>query len=297
MNASASTLWFTEVATPHETHQFGVESVLLATRTPFQHIVILDTHEYGKMLVIDDRTQSAEADEYIYHESLVHPVLVAHPAPRSALVIGGGEGATIREVLRHPSIARVVMVDIDRELVEQCEKLLPEWHQGAFDDPRVELRFADGKDVVANTPERFDIVILDVCDALEAGPALPLYTEAFYRTVRARLTDSGLLVVQAMELTGLDHRDHVRVRRTLESVFRHVASYATFIPSFWTPWGFIAASDAVDPSRLTGPEVDRILEQRGLESVLRYYDGQTHAHMFTLPKDVRAVLAGARVDG
>lgn len=170
---------YTEISTPYELHQFGVKEVLLSKQTAFQHVTILDTHEYGKMLVIDGRTQSAEDDEHIYHECLVHPALTAHPEPRRVLIIGGGEGATLREVLRHPSIARVVMVDIDRKVVEQCQKLLLEWHEGTFDDPRLELVFANGKEFIARTTERFDVVIIDVCDVLEDGPALALYTERF----------------------------------------------------------------------------------------------------------------------
>src|SRR5215470_852404 len=113
MKAAPVALTYTEIGTPYETHQFGVKDILLSKQTAFQHVTILDTFEYGKMLVIDGRTQSAEDDEHIYHESLVHPALVAHPAPRRVLIIGGGEGATLREVLRHPSIERIVMVDID----------------------------------------------------------------------------------------------------------------------------------------------------------------------------------------
>jgi len=282
-----------EIGTPHETHNFGVKEVLLSKQTAFQHVTILDTFEYGKMLVIDGRTQSAEDDEHIYHECLVHPALVAHPEPRRVVIIGGGEGATLREVLRHPSIERVVMVDIDREVVEQCQKLLPEWHKGAFDDPRVELVFADGKEFVTRTSERFDVVIVDVCDVLEDGPALALYTERFYGHVKQRLTDPGIVVVQAMELSELDHTDHVTVHRTLSHVFRHVESYATFVPSFWASWGFVVASDTVRVSSLSADEVDGVLRSRGIEPALSHYDGQTHQHVFALPKAVRQILTSA----
>lgn len=291
MKPQPASLWYTEVGTPHELHQFAVSSVLFSGRTQFQEIAILDTREYGKMVVIDDRTQSAEEDEYIYHESLVHPGMIAHPAPRKVLVIGGGEGATLREALRHPTVDRVVMVDIDREVVEQCQKLLPEWHQGSFQDPRVELIFADGKDFVARGRERFDVVVVDVCDALEEGPALALYTDDFYRAVKGRLTGTGLLVVQGMELSGLDCADHVTVHWTLRRVFRHVSSYATFVPSFWSSWGFVAASDSVDLSGLAAARIDAALRERGLTDSLRHYDGLTHQHMFALPKDVRTALA------
>lgn len=296
MKPSPTTLWYTEVGTPHETHQFAVRHVLFAGATQFQNVAILDTYEYGKMLVIDDRVQSAEEDEHIYHETLVHPALAAYPEPRAVLVIGGGEGATIREVLRHPTVARVVMVDIDRELVEQCEKHLPEWHEGSFHDARVELVFADGKDYVQDSTETFDVIIVDVCDALEEGPALSLYTDSFYRAAKRRLSPGGFLVVQAMELSGLDYEDHAAVYRTLVPVFRHVTSYATFVPSFWSSWGFIVAGDERDLASLAAAEVDASLARRGLET-LEYYDGGTHVRIFTLPKDVRAVLANARNAG
>lgn len=289
MKSQATTLWYTEVGTPHETHQFAVEAVLFAGRTKFQNVSILETFEYGKMLIIDDRTQSAEEDEYIYHESLVHPALLAHPAPRSVLIIGGGEGATAREVFRHPSIESVVMVDIDQELVEQCVKLLPEWHKGAFEDPRLSLVFADGKDFVNTTNRRFDVVIIDVCDVLEDGPALALYTQRFYHTVSQRLNSNGILVVQAMELSGLDHSDHATVHRTLRYVFDNVRSYATFIPSFWASWGFVIASDAVDVGTMSPQTVQERLAQREI-TTLRHYDAEAHLHMFALPKDVRAAL-------
>jgi spermidine synthase len=291
MRAQEAMLWFTEVGTPHELHQFAVTKVLFAGRTAFQHVLIVETQEYGKMLIVDDRTQSAEEDEAFYHEALVHPALVAHPAPRRVLIIGGGEGATAREVFRHPSIERVVMVDIDRDLVEQCMKLLPEWHEGAFDDPRLELVFADGKDYIEQTPEKFDVVIVDVCDALEEGPALALYTERFYSAVKQRLTDGGLLVVQAMELSGLDHADHVTVHRTLHPIYHHVSSYATFIPSFWASWGFIVVSDTIDVGAMSPGDVDGRLRARGIADQLEHYDGQTHAHMFALPRSVRTALA------
>ncbi len=291
MKETRPSLWFADIGPWGETHQFAVEGMIFSGRTQFQEVAIFESREYGTMLALDGLVQSAEDDEYIYHESLVHPALVAHPEPASVLVIGGGEGATIREVLRHPTIKRVVMVDIDRELVELCKEHLDDWHQGAFDDPRLELVFSDGKEFVAATREKFDGVIIDVTDALDEGPALALYTEDFYRLVKRCLTASGLIVVQAMELSGLDYADHKKVRQSLRHAFRHMKSYRAFVPSFWSMWGFVVVSDAIDPSQISSQKVDEILRSRGLEPALRYYDGQTHTHMFSLPKDIRAVLA------
>jgi len=287
----SASLWYTEQGAPHETHQFAIREVVWSGTTAFQDVTILDSVEYGRMLVVDGRTQSAEEDEHIYHESLVHPALTAHRAPRTALVIGGGEGATIREILRHPTIERVVMVDLDRELVERCRDLLPAWHAGAFDDPRVQMVFEDGRAFVLRTTERFDVVIVDVCDALEGGPALALYSEPFYRAVQRVLSGGGVLAVQAMELSTAEHADHVVVHQTLTRLFQHVSSYAVFIPSFWSSWGFVVAGDQTDIAHLASQEVDGVLSRRGLTPALRHYDGETHGHMFRLPKQVRAILS------
>jgi spermidine synthase len=291
-----SVFWYRETGTPYEFHSFAARSFLFTGRTAFQEVAILDTQEYGKMLVIDGRTQSAEEDEYIYHEALVHPAMLTHPEPRQVLIIGGGEGASLREVLRYRTVERVVMVDIDRELVELCQKWLPEWHQGAFQDPRVELVFTDGKDYIEHTSTTFDVVIVDICDALEDGPALALYTESFYRGVQRRLAPGGLLVVQAMELSGLDYVDHVQVRDTLSLVFPLVRSYATFIPSFWADWGFLIASNGLDPAGMSPDLLMDRLRTRGATGVeslapqLAFYDPDAHVRMFALAKDVKARL-------
>jgi spermidine synthase len=295
-NPDQSIFWFTETGTPRERRQFAVKSFIWTGRTAFQDVAVLDTYGYGKMLVIDGRVQSAEDDEYIYHEALVHPAMFAHPDPRNVLIIGGGEGATLREVLRYRSVEQVVMVDIDRELVELCQKLLPEWHERAFEDSRAEVVFADGKEYVEQTSARFDVIVIDVCDALEPGPALSLYTEAFYRQVRERLKPGGLLVVQAMELSGLDYHDHVRVRDALVQIFPLVRSYSTFIPSFWGEWGFLTASDDLDPAAIPRDVLVERLRTRGpagAESVgdaLDFYDPDTHVRLFALSKDVRNAL-------
>ena len=129
--------WFFEPTTAVEGHMHAIKRTIVETQTKFQHVEIMETGAYGKVLVLDGRIQSSQGDEFIYHEALVHPgMLAAEAAPRSGLVIGGGEGATLREMLRYPSMTHAVMVDIDGEVVDLCKKHLPEMHQGAFDDPR-----------------------------------------------------------------------------------------------------------------------------------------------------------------
>ena len=252
------------------------------------------------MLILDGQPQSAEEDESIYHEALVHPAMMTHPHPRRVLIIGGGEGATLREVLRYGSVEQAVLVDIDRELIELCQKFLPEWHQGAFYDPRVELIFADGKAYMERTETLFDVIVLDGCDAMDNSPVLSLYTAEFYRQTRTRLAPGGVLVVQGMEVCALDYdnyKDHLELREKLQQLFPIVRSYLTFVPSFWTEWGFIIASDSLDPTTISRDVLAAHLQERGpahakdLGAVLDFYDPDAHVRMFTLPKNIKAALA------
>ncbi|MBB5691563.1 methyltransferase domain-containing protein [Roseomonas alkaliterrae] len=282
---------FEEDASWPEGHWYEVTRAILETETAEQEVRILETVEYGKILVLDGHLQSAEEDEAIYHEALVQPAMLLHPAPRSVLIVGGGEGATAREALKHPSVSRVVMVDLDAELIAICRQHLPEWHRGALDDPRLELVIADGLDYVAACNERFDVIVLDLVDAFEDGPSEALFSEAFFAEVKRLLAPGGVLAVQAMELNPNGVEDHAVVRRNLRPAFAHVMSYSAMIPSFWSEWGFILAADAPDPAGLTPEEADRRIAARGL--ALSALDGATLLRMRTLSKPVRDLLAAA----
>ena len=280
---------------------FRVKSQIYEGETKYQKVAIVDTVEYGRILLLDGANQSSENDEYIDHEALVHPAMLTHGDPRSVLIIGGGEGATLREVLAHESVERLVMVDIDRELVELCKKHLPEWHRGRFDDPRVELVFEDGKQYIERCDATFDVIVIDLVDAFEDGPAAALYKESFYARVRERLRRGGLLAVQAMRLSAADDpedNDHLRVRRRLEKLFPVVRSYFVYVPSFWLEWAFLVASQGPDPALLSRERIEEHLARKGppgyadLGSTLWFYDADAHLRMFTLPKDLKRLIAG-----
>src|SRR4051794_33786989 len=171
--------------------------VVLRQQTQFQLLEIVDTLSHGRALYLDNKIQSAELDEFIYHEALVHPALILAGTPRRVFVAGGGEGATLREVLRYPSVERVVMVDIDAEAVQACRTHLRAWHQGAYDDPRVELVHADARQALAESAEQFDAIVVDITDPLTDGPSYRLFTREFYSLVAERLAPHGALAVQA----------------------------------------------------------------------------------------------------
>jgi spermidine synthase len=282
--------WFFETTTAVEGHFHAITRTLFALDTPFQRMEIMETASYGKCLVLDGRIQSSVTDDFIYHETLVHPAMIHHPRPETALVIGGGEGATLREVLRYRSIRRAVMVDIDRDVVEACRTHLPEMHRGAFDDPRTELRHEDARAWLAQTGERFDVVIVDLTEPLEAGPACLLFTREFYQLLASRLTAQGVLAMQA-GMTKLGELPfYGAMNRTLREAFPVVAGYQSFIPCFGTPWGFIVAAKGGDPRALTVEEIDRRIRDR-VTGELEFYDGLAHHHMLSLPKFLRRLVA------
>jgi len=284
--------WFIETTTPVEGHLHAITRTIVSLRTPFQLMEILETASYGKCLVLDGRIQSSVTDDFIYHESLVHPGLILHPRPETALVIGGGEGATLREVLRYASIRKAVMVDIDRAVVEACRELLPEMHRNAFDDPRTELRHEDARGYLEGTRERFDVAVIDLTEPLAAGPACLLFTREFYGLVADRLTASGVVVLQAGMTKIGELGFYVAMARTLAEVFPVVAPYQSFIPCFGTPWGFIVAAKTGDPRTLLREAVDQRIRDR-VVGELGFYDGLAHVHMFSLPKFLRQALAAA----
>ena len=282
--------WFFETTTPVEGHMHAIVRTIAALQTKFQQAEIMETASYGKVLVLDGRIQSSQADEFIYHDALVHPGMLTTEAPaRTALVIGGGEGATLREILRYPAITRAVMVDIDGEVVDLCRRHLPEMHQGAFEDRRTEVRHEDARGYLERTTERFDFITIDLVEPLEEGPACMLFTQEFYALVHDRLTPGGTMTMQAGMTKVGELGFFSAIHRTLREVFPVVAGYQAFISCFGTPWGFMVASRKIDPRGLPADAVDRLIAER-VPGGLAHWDGVTQAHCLALPKYIRVAL-------
>jgi spermidine synthase len=278
--------WFIEYTHPTQAHMHGVEQFIYSGKTKYQMVEIIDTEFYGRCLVLDGKIQSSQYDEYIYHETLIQPALTLHPAPKSAMIVGGGEGAVLREILRHPTIEEIVMVDIDREVVELCKHYLPEWHQGAFEHAKVKVHYMDARKYLKKTDEEFDIIFMDLPEPLDDGPAYLLFTRQFYQMASERLAEDGIIALQAGSYNPRLIECHAAICNTLSTSFPVVRSYSSFIPSYDAVWGFALASKKYDPLMLSVEEVDKRLQERNITE-LKYYDGETQQAMFAVPKDVR----------
>lgn len=240
---------------------------------------------------------SAENDEFVYHESLVQPAMCAHPNPKTVFIGGGGEGATLREVLRHPSVERAVMVDIDGELCEVFKTELPQYPAGAYDDPRTTLVYDDCKRYLEDYQgPPFDVVILDLADPVEAGPAFPIWTKEYYKTCTDKMSQDGILVTQAGPFSVNQVSEICTpVAKTLGVIFPSVLTYGAHIPSFGHAWAYNIAFKMPSALDTQSPEeVDAsIASHLGVQeaSKLGWYDGLTHRSMFSLPRPIRVALA------
>lgn len=282
-----------EDSDPFDRYSYRLSGVAHHGKTAFQNVMIADSYSFGRILVLDGAIQSAADDEKLYHELLVQPAMLRHPDPRDVLIIGGGEGATLRETLVHRSVNSATMVDLDGEVVELCREHLPGWHKGAFADPRLRLVHDDGRRFVAGSDDRYDVVIIDVVDMLDNGPAQALYTRQFYELLRQRLRPQGIVVVQGLEFSFLDDKEHVALARTLRTVFAEVHSYQAHVPSFLSSWGFLLASDWVAPSEWTAGEVDRAVAAKLGDTWLQHLTGDFLRSCFTHCKETQFLLSQA----
>ncbi|TLY35357.1 MAG: polyamine aminopropyltransferase [Nitrospirae bacterium] len=285
MAAPKNSKWFLEVLGPGEGHLHAIRSVLLSKDSPFQHIEVMDLEDYGRALVLDGKVQSTQHDEFIYHEALVHPVMLLHPHPVRVMIIGGGEGATLREVLRHRTVQRALMVDIDREVVDVSRALLPELHGGAFEDIRTELVFEDARRWLEAHDEIFDVIIVDLSDPIEEGPCYRLYTREFYQLVTSRLSPGGMISLQSGTVAPHDLLNFSAIYRTLQTAFKTVLPYTANVPCFGLPWGFQMAGKEAVPALTADEYHERLL--RRVQGELKYLTGAVCAGHLALPKHLR----------
>jgi spermidine synthase len=281
--------WYVEASAPTEQHHHAIDRVYFAGRSEFQQVAIVGTPVYGKMLILDGDTQSSQNDEKIYHEALVHPAMAGAHDRSEVLILGGGEGATLREVLRHPDVRRCTMVDIDALVVELSKEHLPEWSAGAFDDPRARVIVGDALAFMRGDRDRYGVIVSDLTEPLEDSPSNPLFNDDVFALVKARLAAGGVYVLQASTASFHNASLHCKMARTLRRQYLHVTSFLTYVPAFDTDWAFLACSDRIDLAKLDEAAIESYCRELRGESF--FYDAQTHRRLFALPLYLRRALA------
>lgn len=282
--------WLNDYMTPWDMYAHGIIRYLTSQKTNYQQMDIVETGLYGRALVLDGKWQSCTGDEFLYHEPLVHPPLICHGNPRSVLILGGGEGATLREVLRWKTVEEAVMVDLDEAVVEACRKHLPEMAAGVFEDPRVTVHIDNAINFLDTTSRQWDIIISDLSEPVEYGPSFPLFTREYFQKMAKLLQPDGCLVVQAGSTSPVRLDFHAKIANTIAQIFPNIQSYSSSVPSFGEPWGFILASAEPIPSRPDPKEVDRLLAEKTTGG-FRMLDGSTLLGLFQIPIYLREAIA------
>ncbi len=272
-------IWFTEYWTDNVGITFRVKDVK-KFKSKFQEIALLDTLEFGKMLVLDGLVQTTEKDEFIYHEMISHPAMFLHPNPEKILVIGGGDGGTVREVLKHKSVKEVHLCEIDEEVILVAEKYLPSISY-QLKNPKVKIFIEDGNQFLEENKNSYDIIIMDNSDPIGASEVL--FKAEFYEKVKRALKKGGIMVAQT-ESPILQKNYFKNAVSEIKKVFKNVGVYLAYIPTYPSGmWSFTIASDDIDIFNL-----DR---EPKLEDIdLRYFNSDIFKSLYVLPTFVREII-------
>ena len=278
--------WITDQGGAGITSAFQVTERVHEEETPYQHLEVFQSPLFGRMLVLDGAVQTTEGDEFMYHEMLAHAALITHPQPRRVLIIGGGDGGLLEEVLKHP-VERVTMVEIDEAVMRASRRYLPAISGAAFEDARATVVVGDGIAYVRETADRFDVVLVDSTDP--EGPALGLFAPEFYADVARRLTPAGVLAVQSG--SAVYQVELIRmVRRHLGGLFPIVRTWlATVVTYPAAVWSFTMGSLSRDPALVSTGEI----AERVSGAALQYYTPARHLAAFDLPPYLARAAASA----
>jgi spermidine synthase len=278
-----TTKWFEEELYPHYGQRFLVTRTLYRKKTPFQTLEIFETPAFGRVLALDGICQTTEKDEFFYHEMMVHPALIAHGRPRRVLIIGGGDGGILEEVLKHKTVERTVMVEIDGSVVDICKKYLPSICGKAFNDRRTDLIIGDGIKYIAETAETFDAILVDSTDPI--GPAEVLFGTDFYAACKRRLTPRGILVTQN-GVPFLQRDELATTRKRLRKLFKDAGFIFVPVPTY--VGGFMALSwSSQDPKNRAVPLSTLDTRFRKTRIKTQYYTPEIHRAAFAVPAYLR----------
>jgi spermidine synthase len=268
--------------------EFRIDKLYFENRTNYQHLMIFHNARLGRVMTLDGIVQTTEADEFIYHEMLAHVPLFSHGQAKRVLIIGGGDGAMLREVLRHP-VEEVTLVEIDQTVIDIAKQYLPNHSAGAFEDSRTRLVISDGLQYVRTTDERFDVIISDSTDPI--GPGEVLFSESFYAQSKRCLAPGGVLVTQ----NGVPffQPDELKVSaRRMKPHFADATFYCAPVPSYYG--GFMAFGWGTDDIRLRQTDMATLQSRYEMASIkMRYYNPEIHRASFALPQYMLDALSGA----
>lgn len=258
--------------------------------SPHQRIEVWETARLGTLFTLDGRPMTATGDEFIYHECMVHPAALAHPEPKKALVLGGGDGGAARQLLKHPGIERIVVAELDEAVVQMARRHLNAVHRGALDDRRVELVIGDAARFVDATREQFDLVVFDLTPP--DSPAAELYTQRFYTRLKAAMTPRAAL---SMHLGSAQFHPQraAALLRGLRGSFAIVHAMSAYVPLYGSLWLMAIASDTLDAAALFKHDIEARLAARRIAE-LQYYGAGLHPALFALPHALCDTLAGGR---
>ncbi len=277
---------FEETLYNNYAQNFSVDEIYYENKTEHQHLIIFHNAKFGRVMVLDGIIQTTERDEFIYHEMLCHVPIFAHGAVERVLIVGGGDGAMLREVLRHPGIKHVTMVEIDKTVIEISKKYLPNHAQGAFDDPRFQLEISDGAQFVRETREKFDVIITDSTDPI--GPGKNLFKLDYYQSCKSCLTEGGILVTQN-GVAFFQPEETQQTARFFQTLFEDWHFYKAAIPTYVGGimnfgWG----TDNPDLRKTPLETLEMRYHKSGIAT--RYYNPAIHQSAFALPQYVLEVI-------
>jgi spermidine synthase len=279
--------WLEETLHPDFRLSLKADKILFDSETDHQRLVVFENASFGRVLTLDGVVQTTEGDEFIYHEMLAHLPLFAHGAARKVLIVGGGDGGMLEEVLKHRNVEKVTQVEIDAGVIDFSKRYLPSICRDAYDDPRLDLVIADGVDFVANCTERYDVAIVDSTDPV--GPGEVLFSETFYGKAKNCLAAGGILVTQngVPFLQGAELADTLRAFRAL---FADAACYLATVPSYTGgPMAFGWGSDDREKLQVSLTTLEERYKNSGIAT--RYYNPAVHHAAFALPNYIAALIS------
>lgn len=277
--------WIKEKIYPHYTVEYKIKNLIHEKQSPFQNIKIVESCQFGKMLLLDDIVQTTEMDEFIYHEMLVSIAMLTHPNPKAVYIVGGGDGGILREVLRHP-VKKALMVELDKDVVNECQKYLG-IAKNVYEDKRSKLICAEASITLKKSKDKYDVILVDSTDPI--GEAVKLFTPDFYRNAYSRMSDNGMIVTQSGSIVFQPTMLQM-ITKNMKAVFPIVKVYTAMIPTYpGIYWAFTIGSKKLIPDEIKIEELKKRIKSRKLS--FKYYNPELHKACFILPEFAKSTAS------